>query len=157
MAEETVIAAEEKAKVGRPTQYKKAYCEQAKKLCLLGATDESLADFFEVSNTTIDTWKKKHPEFVGAIKEGKLVADANVAEALYNRATGYSHPDTHISNFQGEITQTPVTKHYPPDTGAAFIWLKNRSNWKDKQEVEHSGEVTTFNMNYGKKPTDADD
>ena len=33
-------------------------------------------------------------------------------------------------------------------TGAAFIWLKNRSNWKDKQEVEHSGEVVTFNMDF---------
>lgn len=157
MAKEKANKAEAKAKRGRPTQYKAEYCNQARKLCLLGATDESLADFFEVSNTTIDTWKSKHADFLGAIKEGKIVADSNVAEALYSRALGYSHEDSHISNFQGKVTVTPITKHYPPDTGAAFIWLKNRSNWKDKQEVEHSGEVTTFNMNYGAKPTDADD
>lgn len=141
-----------KSKGGRPSRYKSEYSEQARKLCLLGSTDESLADFFNVSVTTLNTWKKVHPEFLSSIKEGKVVADANVAEALYNRALGYSHPHDHISNFQGEITVTPTTKHYAPDTGAAFIWLKNRSNWKDKQEVEHSGEVVTFNMDFGTKP-----
>jgi hypothetical protein len=31
---------------GRPTKYKEEYNEQAYKLCLLGATDKELADFF---------------------------------------------------------------------------------------------------------------
>jgi len=148
--------AKEKAKNkgGRPSRYKKEYNEQARKLCLLGSTDESLADFFDVSVTTLNTWKRTHPEFLTSIRAGKIVADANVAEALYNRALGYSHPHDHISNFQGEITVTPTTKHYAPDTGAAFIWLKNRSSWKDKQEVEHSGEVVTFNMDFGSKKDD---
>jgi hypothetical protein len=30
-----------------------------------------------------------------------------------------------------------VKKYYPPDTAAAFIWLKNRRGWKDKQELDH--------------------
>jgi hypothetical protein len=36
------------------------------------------------------------------------------------------------------ITVTPIMKHYPPDTGACFIWLKNRDpeNWRDKQDIE---------------------
>ena len=140
-----------KNKGGRPTDYKKIYNEQARKLCLLGSTDKSLADFFNVSEATINNWKIEHPKFLESIREGKEVADANVANALYNRAIGFSHPDTHISNYQGEITQTPVIKHYPADTGAAFIWLKNRSTWRDKQEVEHSGEVVTFNMDFGDK------
>jgi hypothetical protein len=140
-----------KNKGGRPTEYKEEYCEQARKLCLLGSTDESLADFFDCCVTTLNTWKKTHSEFLLSIREGKIVADSNVAEALYNRAIGYSHPDDHISNFQGAITVTKTTKHYAPDTGAAFIWLKNRSGWKDKQEVEHSGEVVTFNMDFGAK------
>ena len=142
---------EELLPMGRPTAYKEEYDVQAMKLCLLGATDERLANFFEVSVTTINTWKEKYPNFLLSIREGKEEADANVAHALYNRALGYSHPHDHISNFQGEITVTPTTKHYAPDTGAAFIWLKNRSNWKDKQEVEHSGEVVTFNMDFGAK------
>lgn len=38
---------------------------------------------------------------------------------------------------------TPVEKYYPPDTTAAIFWLKNRQKdkWRDKQEVEHTGEV----------------
>lgn len=144
----------EKKKNGRPTKYKEEYNLQAMKLCLLGATDEKLANFFEISVTTLNTWKVEYPNFLLSIREGKEEADANVANALYNRAIGFSHPHDHISNHQGEITITPTTKHYPADTGAAFIWLKNRSNWKDKQEVEHSGEVVTFNMNFSgaKKP-----
>jgi len=140
-----------KNKGGAPSKYKEEYNEQARKLCLLGSTDESLANFFNVSVATINNWKIDYPKFLESIREGKEVADANVADALYNRAIGFSHPDTHISNFQGVITATPTTKHYPADTGAAFIWLKNRSSWKDKQEVEHSGEVVTFNMDFGTK------
>lgn len=140
-----------KNKGGAPSKYKEEYNEQARKLCLLGSTDESLANFFNVSVATINNWKIDHPKFLESIREGKEVADANVADALYNRVIGFSHPDTHISNFQGVITATPTTKHYPADTGAAFIWLKNRSSWKDKQEVEHSGEVVTFNMDFGAK------
>jgi len=47
----------------------------------------------------------------------------------------------HISNYQGDVTVTEVTKHYPPDTAAAFIWLKNRRPdlWRDKQEHQLSG------------------
>lgn len=44
----------------------------------------------------------------------------------------------HISNYQGDVTITPIVKHYPPDTAAAFIWLKNRAGWRDKQEVDHT-------------------
>jgi hypothetical protein len=32
-------------KRGRPSTFKPEYVEQAKKLCLLGATDEDIADF----------------------------------------------------------------------------------------------------------------
>lgn len=141
----------EKVIQGRPTAYKEEYNEQVRKLCLLGATDERLANFFNIAESTLNNWKSRYPDFLESIRNGKEVADANVADALYNRAIGFSHKHDHISNFQGEITVTPTTKHYPADTGAAFIWLKNRGGWKDKQEVEHSGEVVTFNMDFGAK------
>lgn len=123
--------------VGRPTNYIEKYNKQAYRLCLLGAIDEELAEFFEVSVTTIKSWKSNHPGFLAAIKKGKIAADSKVAERLYERAMGYSHPETHVSNFKGEITKTELTKHYPPDTVAAFIWLKNRQpeKWRDKIEV----------------------
>lgn len=131
---------------GQPTKYKPEYTEQAYKICLLGSTDEQMADFFGVAVSTINKWKLDYKPFSESIKRGKLSADANVAESLYERARGYSHPDTHISNYQGEITQTEITKHYPPDTGAAFIWLKNRAGWKDRQSLDIGVDQNTITL-----------
>jgi len=121
---------------GRPSRYKEEFNDQARKLCRLGATDKELAEFFGVAVSTLNLWKQKHPEFSESLKEGKQLADAEVADKLFQRATGYSHPDVHISNYQGEVTITPITKHYPPDPTSMIFWLKNRRPdlWRDKPE-----------------------
>jgi hypothetical protein len=128
---------------GRPTLYKKEYDEQARKLCLLGATDADLADFFKVNEDTVHEWKKRHPSFSESIKSGKTIADADVADRLYQRAMGYEHADVHVSNYQGEITLTPIKKIHAPDTTAAIFWLKNRQgkHWRDKVVQEHTGDA----------------
>jgi hypothetical protein len=123
------------AKKGRKTKYHKEYDKQVYKLCLLNATDAQIADYFGVSESTLNLWKLKHKDFSESIKDGKIRADAEVAKSLHSRAVGYSHPDVHISNYQGDITITEITKHYPPDTAAAFIWLKNRQGWTDKKDI----------------------
>lgn len=127
---------------GRPTDYREEYSLQAEKLCKLGATDAELADFFEVTEQTINNWKSDFPLFFESIKKGKSLADAEVADKLYKRATGYEHADVDIKMYEGEIIVTPLTKHYPPDTAAAIFWLKNRQSakWRDRQEVQHSGD-----------------
>lgn len=123
--------------MGRPTDYKPEYCEQGYKLCLLGATDKDMADFFEVEESTINNWKLAHPEFVESIKRGKESADAVVASKLFHRATGYDHPEVDVKMFQGKIIKTELVKYYPPDTTAAIFWLKNRQakKWRDRHEV----------------------
>jgi hypothetical protein len=125
---------------GRPTKYKPAYAKQAYKLCLLGATDKELSEFFEVNESTIRAWKKDIIEFSVSLKRGKETADAEVAEKLFKRATGYSHPDLDIKMHEGKAVITKLKKHYPPDTTAAIFWLKNRriQNWRDKTEQEIS-------------------
>jgi len=133
----------EKHAGGAPSKYKEEYAEQAAKLCLLGATDKKLADFFEVSEATINNWKRDYPKFLESIKESKVLSDSEVVKSLYERATGYTHPEIHISNYQGTITKTETVKHYPPDSTAMIFWLKNRQPelFRDKQEIDLTGKV----------------
>jgi hypothetical protein len=134
-------AAKSAAPVGRPSAYKPEYAEQAYKLCLLGATDKKLADFFGVSESTLNLWKQEYPQFSESMAAGKDQADAEIAQALFHRAKGYSHPEVDIRVVASEIVQTPLVKHYPPDTQAASLWLRNRQPavWRDKVDMEHSG------------------
>ncbi|WP_099803126.1 terminase, partial [Pasteurella multocida] len=119
------------------TKYKSEYVAQVKKLCLLGATDKDIANFFEVSESTLNNWKNEYPEFLESIKKGKMLADANVAERLYKRALGYEAPDVDIRVIENKIVETPLIKHYPPDPTSAIFWLKNRQpeKWRDKQVI----------------------
>jgi hypothetical protein len=128
--------------MGRPTEYIQEYDIQAYKLCLLGATDVQLADFFEVSEQTVNSWKQKFPSFLESLKKGKIQADAEIAEALFHRAKGYSHTAVKFFQNRSEIISKEYIEHYPPDTGAAFIWLKNRAGWKDQVDHKHKIDVT---------------
>ena len=127
---------------GRPTKYKPEYAEQAKKLCKLGATAAQLADFFEVSVSTVHLWMVQHEKFSEAVKVSKEVADGLVEASLYQRAKGYSHDAVDIKVIEGEIVETPYVKHYPPDPTSMIFWLKNRKpdEWREKKEIEHSAD-----------------
>lgn len=129
---------------GRPSKYKEEFVEQAEKLCALGLTDVELAQFFGVSEVTLNAWKSKYPDFLKSLKVGKEHADTRVERSLYQRAIGYSHPEDKIFNDSGKPMIVPTIKHYPPDTTAAIFWLKNRksADWRDKQDHEHTGEVS---------------
>ena len=132
------------APVGRPTKYKLEYADLAYKFCLLGANNAKLAQLFEVAESTVDKWIAEIPEFSGKVMEGREIADAEIAHSLYQRAKGYSHSEDDIKMFQGQIIVTPTIKHYPPDTSAATLWLKNRQGdkWRDKVEVDQKTEVS---------------
>ena len=113
------------AVLGRPTDYKPEYDDQVYKLCLLGYTDAQLGVFFDVTEQTINNWKNAHPSFFESIKSGKDIADGEVVDSLRRKA------------MSGDPT-------------ACIFWLKNRQpkNWRDKQEIEHSGEMS---VNIGKE------
>jgi len=147
---------DEKQKPGRKTKYTIDIAERAYKLTLLGLTDVELASAFGVAPQTIENWKNRFPSFREALKKGKTEADANVAVSLYRKACGYSHPDVDIRVVNGEIVKTPIVKHYPPDTGAAWIWLKNRTKnnaqpWLEITRTEITGKgggpIRTQNQN----------
>lgn len=136
------------AERGRPTDYKPEYAEQAAKLCALGATDDEMADFFNVHRSTIYRWKLDHEDFCDAIKAAKDIADERVERSLYQKATGYNYTEQQaikikLEQHREEVEVVEVEKHAPADTTAAIFWLKNRrkDNWRDKQEMTNTHEV----------------
>ena len=132
---------EKGAKIGRPSDFKDEFIEQATKLCKLGATDAELADFFEVSVRTIYRWAAKIPEFCHALKAGKDVADERVVRSLYHRAIGYTFEAVKIFQSAGVPLIVPYKEHVPPDTTAGIFWLKNRRKAEWRDHYDH--DVTT--------------
>lgn len=125
----------------------------------MGATDQELADFFDVDVRTIYRWKHDHDEFCQALKSGKDIADERVERSLYQRAIGYEQDEVKI--FMPSSADKPV---YAPfrakiagDVTAAIFWLKNRrrDQWRDKTEQEITGKdggplVPVLNVTVGK-------
>jgi len=96
---------------GRPTKYKNEYNEQAYKLCLLGATDKELSDFFEISESTLNLWKKLHKEFSESVKAGKIISDATIASKLYQRAMGYRYDEVHYEKVNVDVDKVEETNN----------------------------------------------
>lgn len=129
---------------GRDSLYDPSMNEQARKLALLGLTDDQVAAFFEVSPSTIDNWKRQYPAFLCSLNQGKIIADANVADSLYRRATGeVIFVEKRVKDKDGNYEIVRLSQQVPADPGAAKLWLTNRrpADWRDKQEVKHSGAV----------------
>lgn len=124
---------------GAPTKYKPEFVQQAAKACEAGFTDRELAQLFGVSETTINAWKLEHVEFSEALRAGKGPADDRVERSLYHRAVGYSFDAVKIFMPSGatEPVYADYVEHVPPDTTAAFNWLKNRrpEDWRDRSQV----------------------
>lgn len=138
----TKASTQTKRKRGRPSDYKPEYAEEAEKLYMTGKTDEQVAEYFKVSDSTLRRWVKDNKEFRQARKRGRD-ADMNVERSLYERAMGYSHPEEKIFCSDGEVTRVQTMRHYPPDPTAMIFWLKNRrpEQWRDKMQADLSGNV----------------
>uniref|UniRef100_A0A6H1ZJD0 Putative DNA binding, helix-turn-helix domain containing protein n=1 Tax=viral metagenome TaxID=1070528 RepID=A0A6H1ZJD0_9ZZZZ len=138
---------------GRPTKFNKEIKAKAEKLSRRGFTDQEIADILDVNKTTIVRWKLKHAEFCTSMGLWKEQADDKVEKSLFERACGYSHPDTKAQWVEttelidGELVKcgkwvyADMIKHYPPDTPAASLWLRNRrpKDWRDKIDHELGG------------------
>jgi len=119
-----------------------------------GHDDRFMARFFGVSESSWERWKKSHPEFFENLSQWKVIANARVERALYERAIGSTvrevtfeatgrRIDLHMLDddtmeSEPEYRKRVVVKQLPPDTGAAFIWMKNRvpEEWRDRYEFK---------------------
>ena len=96
--------------MARKTDFRPEFVELARNYALLGATDEELARFFDVTDRTVRAWKKKYPEFAEALREGGAHANAKVTGRLYENCLA-------------------------GDTTAIIWWQKNRMGWRDRVDT----------------------
>lgn len=104
-----------------------------------GLIEEQIAKNLGISRSTLELYKKDHPDFLDAIKKGKEPFIAEVENALAKRALGYFYEETktYIKEEDGsEVRYSEIQRKYQhPDVGACFGLLKN----KDKEGNEGNG------------------
>ncbi len=122
---------------GRPTVYTPENDEIARVACMLGATNETLAERFEVCRRTIDNWIATIPEFSFAVRQGRQVADETVISALFARAKGMEQKMTKVFCHRGQPVTANYTVHLPPDVCACIFWLRNRrpEQWRENRPL----------------------
>lgn len=113
------------------------------RFCLLGATDDELPKFLEISPEEFQIFYATDKKFREALLKGREEADARVAQSLFKKATGYSHKEDKIFLHEGQPVVVPTVKHYPPSDAAISLWLRNRqkNRWRDKTDLDIQGAV----------------
>ena len=120
---------------GRPPGISRAKKQQIIELLAHGLTEEKIAEILEVNKLTI--WRtKKDREFCNAVLISKDTADKEVVKSLYLSAIGYSHPEEKVFCHDGKIVVHNTTKQYPPNVGAATLWLINRQRADWRKEIQ---------------------
>lgn len=145
-----VKPAESRCDLGRPTLYRPEYDAQAAKLCELGATNKDLAEFFDVSERTIEEWQVRIESFAVASRVGKIHADEKVKVSAYKLAKGYTYVEQQAIKVKTgphseEVKIVEVERHVPPNAMMQAKWLAVRGNkeFAEKTHVEHSGKIET--------------
>jgi transposase len=143
-----VVRVSKKRPRRRPTTYKDWITEEGLEKIAGWARDglvnEQIAQQIGIHPSTLYDWQNKYPEIAEALKQGKEVIDRQVESALLKRALGYECEEVKmIVTENGGKRVEKARKQVLPDVGAQIFWLKNRKpkEWRDKQEVEHSGDL----------------
>lgn len=114
-----------------------------------GATDEEIAKRLGISRDSFYEYKKQFSDFSDTLKKSKDYVDAQVENALLQRALGYEFKEITKELRDGELVPTKVvTKHIVPDTTAQIFWLKNRrpDKWREKPKEEEESEDRNINV-----------
>lgn len=97
-----------------------------------GLSLEQIATNIGIAEKTIYEWKNKESKICEALKKGKEVADYEVENAVFKRATGYTYEE---KTYEDGVLKKTVIKEVPPDTTAQIYWLKHRQRekWGEKE------------------------
>ena len=137
------VFAKKEETTNRPT-FRNDFARQVYYLAKLGATQEMMAKFFNVSVHTVSQWQQENPDFYESVMQGKWLADISVADSLYKMAHGYEYEETEVREVwtkdAGIVELKRTTKKFiTPDTTAAIFWLKNRMPdvWNDTKVTKN--------------------
>jgi hypothetical protein len=86
--------------------------------------------------STVSAWKGEISEFLESITRGKESADADIAQALFHRAKGYSHPaalfrclefSEPIKESRADVSKGLASWSEPDHPGASLLLPANRT------------------------------
>lgn len=107
----------------RPSLYEAEFCDRVIELGREGASKAEMSHALGVARSTFQLWEQEHSEFSVAVKKAVELSqgwwESQGRKAVFGKVPGFN--------------------------ATAFIFnMKNRfpADWRDKQEVEHSGEMT---------------
>jgi hypothetical protein len=110
------------AKRGRPSKYKKEFCDELIAHMAQGLSFESFAAKVDANPDTLFTWAKRHREFSEAKKKG------TARSLLFWETMGRNGAAGKIKGF----------------VPAPWIFnMKNRFGWRDRQEDDSAAQQTT--------------
>jgi len=106
-----------------------------------GLSEEQIAKNLNVAYSTFKVYKGLHPALSAALTRGREVADVEVENAVFRRATGYDYvektqehmciPQEDGSSLRVLLKEKTITKHVPGDIKAQAFWLTNRKRGPD--------------------------
>ena len=138
-----------KKKNGRPSKISTIDLGLLERLAEQGLTDKQMAKVLNITERTLNNYKKKDKKFFHSLKKGKLNPNEQVKQSLFKRANGFEYTETTYERIKIGKAKTPalkvkeVVKLVIPDVLAQIFWLTNREpdEWKHRQQLEHIGEI----------------
>jgi len=102
-----------------------------------------MADHLGVTTSTLYNWMEEHPEFMDAVTRRRAMADDMVEGSLYGSTLGYTRTlKEQKLDKDGCTHDLERDVHIPANPNAGLAWLKNRrpDTWREKREVEITGD-----------------
>jgi len=138
--------------------YKPEYASIASQLVSAGFSYVDLGYAFQVSEKTIQNWKKTHPDFNAAIVEGKEGQQKRLVAKAMQGAGGYDYESSKrkiVRNNDGEIIKDEEVQfnNHQPINHNLLIWLLcnisrqlGDNDWQSKHTVELNEKRVTLKI-----------
>jgi len=107
---------EKKSKAGRHSKFNPEQLEEIERMAGIGLPEKDIAYILGISEKTLYNWKKNFPEFLQAIKRGRIQGKMIIVNSLFQKARN------------GNVT-------------AMIFWLVNRfpEEWRNLHQIEAKG------------------